>query len=143
MLRLAGAIGDGTILWMTGPETIAAHIVPKLNQAAEDAGRPQPRVVCTLPVCVTADEDAARERAAQLFAIYGQLPSYRAMLDLEGAAGPGDVAIVGDEATVARKIEALGDLGVTDFVAASYGQGDDAARTRQVLRDLVAARASA
>jgi F420-dependent oxidoreductase-like protein len=137
MLRLAGAVADGTVLWMTGPETIAGHIVPKLTKAADDAGRPAPRVVCTLPVAVTDDADGARGRADNIFSIYGQLPSYRAMLDIEGAAGPGDVAIVGDEATVGRQIRALGDIGVTDFVAASFGQGDEAKRTRALLKDLL------
>jgi F420-dependent oxidoreductase-like protein len=138
MLQLAGREADGTVLWMTGPATIESHIVPAINAAAADAGRPTPRVVCLLPVCVTGDPDGARERAAQMFSIYGQLPSYRAMLDQEGAAGPADVAIVGDEATVAAQIEALGGVGVTDFVAAEFGQGDDAVRTRALLRDLVA-----
>lgn len=138
MLRLAGEVADGTVLWMTGPETIASHIVPKLTKAAEAAGRPAPRVVCTLPVCVTDDPDGARSAADNILSIYGQLPSYRAMLDLEGANGPGDVAIVGDAATVGRQIRALGDIGVTDFVAASFGRGDDAVRTRDLLRELVA-----
>jgi F420-dependent oxidoreductase-like protein len=138
MLQLAGREADGTVLWMTGPATIESHIVPAITAAAADAGRPAPRVVCLLPVCVTGDLDGARERAAQMFSIYGQLPSYRAMLDQEGAAGPADVAIVGDEAAVAAQIDALGGVGVTDFVAAEFGQGDDAVRTRALLRDLVA-----
>jgi F420-dependent oxidoreductase-like protein len=137
MLRLAGAVADGTILWMAGPDTIAGHIVPKLTEAAAAAGRPDPRVVCTLPVCVTNDPDAARERAADTFSIYGQLPSYRAMLDIEGAAGPADVAIVGDEAAVAAGIEHLGTVGVTDFGAALFGDAADQARTRALLSALV------
>jgi 5,10-methylenetetrahydromethanopterin reductase len=139
MLRLAGTVADGTILWMTGPETVASHIVPKLTAAADEAGRPAPRVVCTLPISVTDDPAAARERANEVFSIYGQLPSYRAMLDLEGAAGPGDVAIVGDEDSVGRQVAGLAEAGVTDFVAASFGQGEDAERTRSLLRGLVAA----
>jgi F420-dependent oxidoreductase-like protein len=138
MLRLAGRDADGTVLWMTGPATIESHIVPAITAAAADAGRAAPRVVCLLPVCVTGDPDGARERAAQMFSVYGQLPSYRAMLDQEGAAGPADVAIVGDEAAVAAQIDALGGVGVTDFVAAEFGQGDDAVRTRALLRDLAA-----
>ena len=137
MLRLAGGVGDGTILWMTGPATIESHIVPRLTAAAEEAGRTAPRVVCILPVCVTADVDAARERAAGIFSVYGQLPSYRAMLDKEGAATPGDVAIVGDEASVRAQIQHLAEIGVTDFVAASFGGGDDAAATMDVLRSLL------
>ena len=94
-------------------------------------------MVCILPVCVTNDPDAARARAAEVFAIYGQLPSYRAMLDREGAAGPADVAIVGDEDTVATQITALAQAGVTDFVAVEFGSGDEAVRTRTLLASLV------
>lgn len=138
MLRLAGRVADGTVLWMTGPATIESHIVPAITAGAADGGRPAPRVVCVMPVCVTGDTDAARERATHVFSIYGQLPSYRAMLDREGAAGPADVAIVGDEAVVGAQIGALGGIGVTEFVAAEFGQGDDAVRTRALLRDLAA-----
>jgi 5,10-methylenetetrahydromethanopterin reductase len=101
------------------------------------AGQPAPRVVCILPVCVTSDPDAARNRAARLFAIYGQLPSYRAMLDREGAAGPGDVAIVGDEDAVGAQISALAEAGVTDFVAGGYGNGEEVTRTHAFLRTLL------
>jgi F420-dependent oxidoreductase-like protein len=138
MLKLAGGMTDGTVLWMTGPATVRDHVVPALSAAATAAGRPSPRVVCMLPVCVTSDPDAARGHAAEVFAIYGQLPSYRAMLDKEGAAGPADVAIVGDEDAVAAQILALGDAGVTDFVAVEFAQGDDSKRTRGVLKAVIA-----
>jgi F420-dependent oxidoreductase-like protein len=137
MLRLAGAQTDGTVLWMTGPATVRDHVVPTLTAAAAGAGRPSPRVVCLLPVCVTGDPDGARERATRVFAIYGELPSYRAMLDREGASGPADVAIVGDEDTVAAQIGTLADAGVTDFVAVEYTGGPDGARTRAFLRTLI------
>jgi 5,10-methylenetetrahydromethanopterin reductase len=137
MLRLAGERTDGTILWMTGPATVRDHIVPTITAAAQAAGRPGPRVVCILPVCVTDDPDGARERAARVFAIYGDLPSYRAMLDREGASGPADVAIVGDEDTVGAQIGALAEAGVTDFVAGEYTGGPDGARTREFLRTLL------
>ena len=97
MLDLAGEQADGTVLWMTGPATVRDYVVPAISAAATAVGPPSPRVVCALPVCVTSDPAAARASAAAEFAIYGQLPSYRAMLDREGAAGPGDVAIIGDE----------------------------------------------
>ncbi len=134
MLKLAGEMADGTVLWMTGPKTVAEHIAPAITGAARDAGRPEPRIVCLLPVCVTDDAEAARARAAELFAIYGQLPSYRAMLDREGAEGPADVALIGDEEAVSARVEALAKAGVTDFVAAEFG-GD--ARTREFLRSLL------
>ncbi len=139
MLHLAGAVADGTVLWMTGPKAIAEHVVPRLREAADEAGRPAPRVVCVLPICVTDDADAARARAAKVFAVYDSLPSYKAMLNLEGAAGPGDVAIVGDEAAVREQVAALADIGVTDFAAGEFGQGEDAVRTRALLRELAGA----
>ena len=138
MLRLAGTRADGTVLWMTGPATVRDYIVPAITAAARQAGRPSPRVVCTLPVCVTDDPERARVDAGKAFAIYGQLPSYRAMLDREGAAGPGDVAVVGDEDAVGAQIRALADSGVTDFVAGEYARGEDGPRTRAFLRALIA-----
>lgn len=138
MLRLAGERADGTVLWMTGPATVRDYIGPAIRKAAAAAQRPNPRVVCMLPVCVTSDPAQAREDANRVLAIYGQLPSYRAMLDKEGAAGPGDVAIVGDEDSVAAQIGALAGAGVTDFVAAEYARGDRAKRTRAFLTSYLA-----
>jgi 5,10-methylenetetrahydromethanopterin reductase len=138
MLDLAGEQTDGTVLWMTGPATVRDYVVPAISAAASAAGRPSPRVVCSLPVCVTSDPAAARASAAKEFAIYGQLPSYRAMLDREGAADPGDVAIVGDEDAVAAQILALADAGVTDFVAAEFARGQDRERTRSLLKAVIA-----
>ncbi len=137
MLKLCGQRTDGTILWMTGPATVKDYIVPTINAAAEAAGRPAPRVICQLPVCVTDDPDAAKARAAKVFEIYGHLPSYRAMLDREGAAGPADVAIVGDEDSVASQITALADCGVTDFLALEFASGSDRQRTRDLLKRLI------
>ena len=137
MLRLAGRVADGTITWMTGPETIRTLTAPTINTAAQEAGRPAPEVMMGLPVCVTDDVDAARERADRDYAIYGQLPSYRAMLDREGAATPADVAIIGDAGEVAGRIAALADCGVTTFAASAFGSPDEIAATREVMISLL------
>ncbi|GAA4962429.1 F420-dependent oxidoreductase-like protein [Nonomuraea thailandensis] len=130
MLKLAGTVADGTVLWMTGPKTVAEHIAPTITAAAAEAGRERPRIVCALPISVTDDRAAAVERANEIFKIYGQLPSYRAMLDREGAAGPGDAAIVGDEDTVLARLEELKQAGVTDFVGSMFANRE---RTRSLL----------
>jgi len=137
MLKLAGEQADGTVLWMTGVTTVREHVTPTINAAAAAAGRPAPRIVCILPLAVTDDPDGAKVAAAKTFRVYGTLPSYRAVLDREGAAGPADVAIVGDETTVEPQIRALADAGVTDFVAIEFVPGDDNARTRAFLKTLV------
>jgi len=130
MLETAGQLADGTATWMTGLSTVADHIVPGIRAAASAAGRPSPHVAVGLPVCVTEDHESAHEQASKTFAIYGQLPSYRAMLDREGAEGPADVAVIGDEAALARAIDRLTDSGATEFIAAPFG--DRAARERTV-----------
>lgn len=137
MLRLAGRRTAGTCTWMTGPQTLGGHVGPTLRQAAADAGRPEAavRVVASLPVSVTDDVDAARKQAAELFAMYGTLPSYRAMLDREGYAGPEDAAIIGDEATVSQRLDELKSVGVDEFVGATFdSSAEGRARTRALLR---------
>jgi alkanesulfonate monooxygenase SsuD/methylene tetrahydromethanopterin reductase-like flavin-dependent oxidoreductase (luciferase family) len=137
MLALAGSEADGTITWMTGPKTLREHTVPSINEAAAKAGRAKPRVVVGLPICVTEDAAAAREKAGNAFSVYGFLPSYRAMLDREGASGPADVAVVGDESAVGEQLTRLAEAGVTDFLAAIFPSGQNAAasiaRTRSFL----------
>ncbi len=137
MLTLAGTVADGTITWMTGTETIASHIAPTIGAAAEAAGRPAPRIVVSLPVSVTADVAGVKERIRQEFSIYPGLPSYKAMLDREGAADAADIAFVGDEETVAAAITRLAGAGATDFVASVVGDRDERARAYSLLSELV------
>jgi F420-dependent oxidoreductase-like protein len=136
MLGIAGRMTDGTCTWMTGPKTLAEHIVPTITSAAEEAGRRAPRIVVSLPVSVTNDVDGARTRAAREFAVYGHLPSYRSMLDREGAEGPPDVAIVGDEEAVAAGIASVAAAGATEFAANIFGDADERERTRTVVGEI-------
>ena len=115
MLRLAGEVADGTNTWMVGPNTMENHIIAGLTKAASNAGKPQPKVVGGFPIVLTNDVEGAKARIAESLTIYGQLPSYRAMLDREGAAGPADIAMVGDEATLRAGLARLRDMGVTHF----------------------------
>ncbi|MEM1332592.1 MAG: TIGR03564 family F420-dependent LLM class oxidoreductase [Actinomycetota bacterium] len=138
MLKAAAELADGTLTWCTGPVTLAEHTIPTINAAAEAAQRPAPRVIAALPVCVTEDGEGATERAAKVFEIYGSLPSYRAMLDREGAAGPEDIAITGSADQVVDRIGALADIGVTDFATVEFpGDPDEAAATRDAVKQLL------
>ena len=138
MLDLAGEMADGTITWMTGPRTIADHIVPNVRASAERHDRPAPRVVAGVPVCVTDDSAATHQRAGVVFQVYGILPSYRAMLDREGLEGPADLAIIGNEDEVKARIAGFADAGVEDFLAVEFARDDDErTRTRELLRGLL------
>jgi F420-dependent oxidoreductase-like protein len=137
MLRLAGRRTAGTLTWMTGPKTLAEHVIPTLRGAAVEAGRPESavRVVASLPVSVTDDVAGARAQAAEQFGMYGYLPSYRAMLDREGFANPEDAAIIGDEETVSGRLDELGAVGVDEFTAAVFDASPEVRkRTRALLR---------
>ena len=105
LLRVAGELTDGTILWMGNARSIETHVAPRITKAASNAGRPAPRIVAGLPVAVHDDVDEGREAAAKQFAGYGVLPNYRRILDIGGAPGPADAAIVGDEASVTAQIQ--------------------------------------
>jgi len=140
MLALAGARTDGTATWMTGPATLAGHVIPTITEAAAAAGRPAPTIGAGFPVSVNPDVAAARDEAAAVFAIYGTLPSYRAMLDREGVDGPGDIAITGDEAAVRDQVAHLAEIGVTDLIASVYGDTATREHTTALLADIVAGR---
>jgi F420-dependent oxidoreductase-like protein len=137
MLTLAGARADGTITWCTGPITLSEQVVPAIMAAAAGAGRRAPRVVVALPVCVTDDEAHGRAQADAQLDGYGQLPVYRAVLDREGVKNPGDVAVVGNEASVTKQLERLFSFGATDFVAIPCGSERDRRRTLDHLASVV------
>jgi F420-dependent oxidoreductase-like protein len=143
LLRVAGEVADGTILWMANARAVETHVAPHIAKAAADAGRGAPRIVAGLPVAVHDDVDEARTVAARQYANYGLLPNYQRILAHGEVAGPAEAAIVGDEAAVAAQLQGLVDAGATDVWAAVFPVGDDASgsrqRTRTLLRELATA----
>ncbi len=137
-LAVAGRLADGTTLAWVGPRTVREHIAPGIQAAAESSGRARPRIVATLPVCVTDAESTVRARIGETLGMYGKLPSYRAMFEREGVDGPAELAIVGSSAQVIDRINALGDAGVTDFAASEFAlNADDREATRALLKSLL------
>lgn len=139
MLRLAGARTDGTSLAWVGVNTIRDHIVPTISEAAASAGRPAPRIIATLPICVTDDPASVRARISTGAAWYAELPSYKAMFAREGVASPGEVGLVGSEAEVEDRLGALAEAGVTDYSASeATSTPEERERTRELLRRVAA-----
>ncbi|KAA0233550.1 MAG: F420-dependent glucose-6-phosphate dehydrogenase [Acidimicrobiales bacterium] len=139
MLALAGSRTDGTILWLAGPTTIADYIRPALHAAADGAGRREPRIVASVPVCVTSEPGRVREAITQVLGRYRELPSYRQIMDREGAEGPADVSLVGDEDEVRAGLDRFAVAGTTDFSALEFVTNDDEVdRTRRLLKDVAA-----
>jgi F420-dependent oxidoreductase-like protein len=141
MLQAAGTLAEGTITWMANARSIETHVSPILREAAAGAGREEPRIVAGLPVAVCDDAGEGRADAAKQFAGYGQLPNYQRILAHGECEGPGDAAIVGDEASVTAQLQALLDAGATNlwpslfpFDPARRASRD---RTRALLQELV------
>jgi len=140
MLDLCGRLCEGTLTWMCGPRYIEGTIVPLLRAASQNEGRAMPRVVASLPVCVTDDVEAARKNGARQLGIYGHLPVYRSCLDAEGAAGPVDIALIGSEKEVEEGVRRIASAGASDFYGSIFSDGvagsDCARRSRALLRSL-------
>ena len=140
MLEIAGRLSEGTVTWMTGPNTLRDHVVPRVSEAAASAGNPAPRVCVGIPIAVTDHANRARARADRLFQHYAILPSYRRMLEREGVESPGGIAIVGDEAAVEDQLHQLAEVGATDLLATIFpvdGSQTSFTRTRAFLQGMV------
>ncbi len=140
MLRVAGEVADGTVLWLASARAVESHIAPRINEAAAASGRPAPRIVAGLPVAVHDDVAEARAAQAGANALYASRPSYQRVVELGGAASASETAVVGDEASVTAQLLGLLDAGATDIWAAIFPVGDDRAgsirRTREHLASL-------
>jgi len=133
MVDLAGSQTDGIITWMTGPATLGRDITPALRDAAERAGRPAPRIVVGIQVCVTGDEAGARERVAAMMARSASMPAYQRQMTAEGLTDPVDLVVLGDEAAVAARLAAYADAGMTELCANVVGSPEEQARTVEFL----------
>jgi F420-dependent oxidoreductase-like protein len=86
MLRLAGEVADGVMLWLCNPDYIRDVVVPTVAEGRERAGKPFEGfdVVAAVPSAVTTEPDEARARLRQELMPYFSLPFYRAMLERSG-----------------------------------------------------------
>jgi F420-dependent oxidoreductase-like protein len=147
MLKIAGERADGTILWMADERAIGDHVVPKITKAAQEAGRPAPRVVAGIPVCLCAPAqvDEAKARANRVLGEAEISPNYQRILEYGDARDIGDLCAVGDEAAITARFKSFADAGVTDLSVRllPIGNGRDELiasknRTREVIAGVCA-----
>ncbi|MYR06802.1 TIGR03564 family F420-dependent LLM class oxidoreductase [Gordonia sp. SID5947] len=145
MLRLAGERADGTILWMADERAIAEHIAPSINKAADGAGRPAPRIVAGVPVCLCrpSEVDEARSRANRILAEAEFSPNYQKLLERGDARDVGDLCVAGDEDAILARFRDFEKAGVTDISMRLLPIGDtrdelvaSKYRTREVMAEL-------
>jgi F420-dependent oxidoreductase-like protein len=115
-LRVTGELADGTLPYLAGPRTIGEFIVPEITKAADEAGRPAPRIIAAVPVLLSEDVEGARSIAAQQLSFYETIPSYRNVIAREGLASVADLAAIGPVESVVRQLHRYRDAGATDVV---------------------------
>lgn len=132
MLRIAGERAAGTILWMADERAIGEHVAPRINAAAEAAGRPRPRVVAGVPVtlCAPDEVDHARSYASEVLGHAHLSPNYLRLLEHGDAQDIGDTMAAGAESAVLATLRRYRDAGVTDLAARVVPIGADAAARR-------------
>lgn len=104
MLRLAGEIGDGVMLWLCNPDYIRSVVVREVTKGRERAGKDLDGfdIVAAVPAAVTEDVDQARASLRNDLIPYFSLPFYRAMIERSG---------YGDEIGAFDEAMARGDTG--------------------------------
>jgi F420-dependent oxidoreductase-like protein len=147
MLRLAGEVGDGVLLWLCNPAYIRDVVVPSVREGRERAGKSLEGfdIVPAVTVALTDDPEAARATMRQELVTYASLPFYRAMLERSGFAD--DLAAF-DEGMAAgdveraksglsdRLLEALAGIGGPDDVRAAVERYSEAGSTSPCIGGL-------
>ena len=129
-LRATGELADGTLPNLAGPRVLERRIVPTIVDAAQAAGRPAPRIVASVAPVVTDDPDEVRATAAARMGFYDAVPSYAGVVAEEGVDRAADLALIGDEDTVAAGLRRYHDAGATEIVLTNTDLGGPKARTR-------------
>ncbi|HEX2908444.1 MAG TPA: LLM class flavin-dependent oxidoreductase [Phototrophicaceae bacterium] len=133
--RLAGEIADGAISWMCPLEYLRATALPALREGAAAAGRSQPPLIAHVPVSLTADVEAARAVARQTLDFFLKSPTYVSMFTAAGFAVQqaaqavealiDELFVMGEEAQVAERLQAILASGIDEIVVGPVALGDE------------------
>ena len=139
--ELCGELADGAISWVCPGDYLRDVALPALQRGAERAGRTPPPLVAHVPVCVHDDSQEAMAAVREQFGRYAQIPFYARMLEAAGfpevKAGQWSdrmveaVAIMGDEAKVADRLQAMFDWGAGELLASVVTAGNDKEASRE------------
>lgn len=140
MLRLAGEIADGVLLWLCDPDYVRETVIPEVTKGREVAGKGLDGfdIVPAVPASVTDDRAASLDRVRGDLLTYLSLPFYRSMLERSGFGAEieaFDAAIGGGDTERAkaaiseRMLDSLGGFGSAEDVRGAIGRYLDAGAT--------------
>jgi alkanesulfonate monooxygenase SsuD/methylene tetrahydromethanopterin reductase-like flavin-dependent oxidoreductase (luciferase family) len=122
MLRLAGEIADGVLLWLCSPRYIRDVVVPEVTKGRERAGLALDGfdIVPAVPSALTEDRDGAYAAMRRELIPYFGLPFYRAMIERSGFG-----ADIERYDAAAGDLEAMQSAISVDFLAQLTAVGDE------------------
>lgn len=125
MLRAAGEIADGVVLWLCTPRYVRDVVIPEITAGRQAAGRPLEGfdIVAGVPSALTGEAGAGDAFATMRrdLLLYFGLPFYRAMLDRSGFGA--DLERY-DAAAARGDREAMAEAVSEDFLQALTAVGD-------------------
>jgi probable F420-dependent oxidoreductase len=130
MLKLAGEIADGVVLWLCNPNYVRDVVVPSVSEGRERAGKSLEGfdIVAAVPSAVTSDPGEARDKLRQELVPYFHLPFYRKMIERSGFAD--DVAGADEGKPVSDEfLGLLGAIGNAEEAVASVRRYREAGAT--------------
>jgi F420-dependent oxidoreductase-like protein len=146
--RLAGELADGGISWVCPLDYLRRQAGPAMRDAAQQAGRPSPRLIAHVPVCMTNDRDQMLKTSRPRLEGYGRLTFYAGMFSDAGypVGAHGEVSdelldhlvIWGDDARVRAQLEAAFDDGIDELLVTLFPCGDLAAEEKRLYPILAA-----
>ena len=133
--RLAGAVSDGALAWVSPLPYLKEKALPALRAGAKRAGRERPPLVAHCFAAVHEDAALVRNTARERLAIYARLPFYQEMFALAGhpeaRAGAFSDAMLdavvhhGDEATVVAALQRYLTEGMDELIVSTLLVGED------------------
>jgi len=131
----AGEAADGAISWVTPLEYIQRRGLPALRAGAARANRPAPALYAHVPVCLSTSAADVRAAVSERLGFYPQLKVWRDMFVDAGfadaAEGKWSDALTdgtvahGDEARVAKRLQAFIDAGAREILVEVVAAGPD------------------
>jgi probable F420-dependent oxidoreductase len=124
MLKLAGELGDGVILWLCTPDYIRDVVVPAVTEGRERAGKTLDGfdIVAAVPSALTDDKAAAFDTQRRDLIPYLGLPFYRAMIERSGFGADLEAF---DAAAAKGDPDAMGSAASDGFLEALTAVGDE------------------
>jgi alkanesulfonate monooxygenase SsuD/methylene tetrahydromethanopterin reductase-like flavin-dependent oxidoreductase (luciferase family) len=129
---------------MADERACAEHVVPRITEAADNAGRPALRIIAGIPLCPCApsEVDAARERANRIFGEAEVSPNCQRLLEYGDARDVGDICAAGDEEAILARSRRFAEAGVTDLSVRLLpidNNRDELVASKRRTREVVAA----